>query len=467
MSIPNSTQSSDQNPDQNSDQNPDQNSDQNPELSNKGLFNRLTQIEPCEMKGALLSFLFIFLLMTSYMILKPVRDALPSDWGDVSRATQWTYTFIFATIAVFIYNYCASKVAIRKLVPAVFVAFALSFMLIFSAYKLGVNVSFLGKVFYVWTSVFSLFHISVFWSFVSQHYSKLQSKRVFSFINTGASAGAICGPLSVILLAETMSIENVLVVTSVVLLLSLPIITILNRHFDSLHQTSNPNVAVSEQLQANPFTGIRELITHKKLLGIAGFIFFLTGVSAFFYTTQSDVLADFSRTERKQMLGSLELVTNTLTILLGLFVSNRIFQKFGISASLSFVPFAVAGLMLLLSANPAILFVLILVVVRRAGNYAIVRPAREVLFTGVDKEARFKSKPIIDIAVYRGGDVFWIWLIAFIGDGYLGFSVPEKIITGAFVAAMWGLLGFYIGKRHEKSEQERPEITPAQQPEVS
>lgn len=419
--------------------------------SNNNIFSRLTQIEPSETKIALLSFLFLFMLMTSYMILKPVRDALPSDWGDVSRATQWTFTFIFATISVVIYNFAASKVAIRKLVPGVFIAFAISFMLIYAAFKSGFDVSTLGKVFYVWSSVFSLFHISVFWSFISQHYSQSQSKRVFGFINTGASAGAILGPLTVLLLSEQMSIENVLLVTSSVLLLSLPIIAKLNKHFDST-DAEDKQISETEHLKSNPFSGFKELISHKKLLGIAGFIFLLTGVSAFFYTTQSDVLADYSRAERKQILGGIELITNTLTILIGLFVSNRIFRRFGLSASLSFVPFAVAGLMLLLSASPAVLFVLILVVARRAGNYAIVRPAREVLYTAVDKEARFKTKPIIDIAVYRGGDVFWIWVIAFIGDGYLGFSTPEKIIFGAIVAILWGLVGAYIGKRHDTAE---------------
>ncbi|MGJ8692713.1 MAG: NTP/NDP exchange transporter [Thalassotalea sp.] len=426
------------------------------EPTNNNLFSRLTQIESSETKAALLSFLFIFLLMTSYMILKPVRDALPSDWGDVSRATQWTFTFIFATLAVILYNFFASKISIKKLVPRVFIAFSISFMMIYAAFKVGVDVGFLGKVFYVWSSVFSLFHISVFWSFVSQHYSKSQSKRVFSFINTGASAGAILGPLTVMLLAEQMSIENVLLVTSTVLLLSLPIISLLNKHFESdghVKQSDSTKTPEIDQLQSDIFSGFKKLFSDKKLLGIAGFIFLLTGVSAFFYTTQSDILADYSRAERKQLLGGIELMTNSLTILIGLFVSNRIFRRFGLSASLSFVPFAVAALMLLLSANPAVLFVLILIVARRAGNYAIVRPAREILYTSVDKETRFKTKPIIDIAVYRGGDVFWIWTIAFIGDGYLGFTTPEKIIVGAFVALLWGLVGAYIGKRHEHAEK--------------
>jgi len=125
-------------------------------------FIKSTQIESSEIKGALLSFLFLFVLMSSYMIMKPVRDALPSDWGDVSLAQQWTYTFIVSTIAVSIYNFCASKISLRLLLPGVFALFSISFFLIYLAYQTNVEVTILGKVFYVWTSVFSLFHISVF-----------------------------------------------------------------------------------------------------------------------------------------------------------------------------------------------------------------------------------------------------------------------------------------------------------------
>ena len=227
--------------------------------SNKqpNFFTRLTQVEPYEIKGALVSFVFIFLLMASYMIMKPVRDALPSDWGDVSLAQQWTYTFIVSTIAVSIYNVFASQVSLRRLVPGVFVFFALSFLGIFLAYRADVEVTVLGKIFYVWSSVFSLFHISVFWSFISQHYTKGESKRIFGFINTGASAGAIAGPLLILLLAKSMSVENILLVTSAVLLFTLPLIAYLNRYFDQKENQEQTNM----KLSPNPFSGFMELLT--------------------------------------------------------------------------------------------------------------------------------------------------------------------------------------------------------------
>jgi len=426
----------------------------------KGVFYAITQIEPSEIKGALISFLFIFLLMASYMIMKPVRDALPSDWGDVSLAQQWTYTFIVSTIAVSIYNVCASKISLRRLVPGVFVFFATTFLAIYMSYRAGVEVTLLGKIFYVWSSVFSLFHISVFWSYLSQHYNKQESKRIFGFINTGASAGAICGPLLIILLSSSMSVENILLVTSGVLLLTLPLIAILNRHFDEKEHNEQKTMTLS----SNPFSGFIELLTHKRLLGIALFIFLFTGISAFLYSTQKNLLIEYSSAERKQLLGSVELATNILTILLGIFATNRIAKKFGMATTLSLVPFVVGILLLLLSANPAILLVLALQVTRRAGNYAITRPAREILYTAVDREARFKTKPIIDVAVYRGGDVFWIWIIAFLGDGWLNLGLSTILCVGAGVCFIWGLVGIYLGRKHEQSEQEEAETGPTEKP---
>lgn len=418
-------------------------------MSDKHPFTKLTQIEPSEIKGALVSFLFIFLLMASYMIMKPVRDALPSDWGDVSLAWQWTFTFAVSTFAVFIYNVFASFISLRRLVPGVFIFFAVTFLGIYAAYRAGIEVTLLGKVFYVWSSVFSLFHISVFWSFISQNYNKSESKRIFGFINTGASAGAIFGPLMIILLAKSMSVDNILLVTSAVLLTTLPLIAILNRHFDGKEDLSQEKA----KLNPNPFSGIQELFTHKRLLGIALFIFLFTGISAFLYSTQKDLLVDYSRAERKQLLGSVELATNILTILLGIFATNRIAKKFGMATTLSLVPFIVGMLLLLLSANPAIMLVLALQVARRAGNYAITRPAREILFTAVDREARFKTKPIIDVAVYRGGDVAWIWAIAFLGDGYLNLGTPAMLCIAAGVCVVWGLVGISLGKSHDRTAQ--------------
>ena len=420
--------------------------------SNKGFFERTTQIEPSEFKGAIISFLFIFILMASYMIVKPVRDALPSDWGDVSLAQQWTYTFIVSTIAVSIYNFFASVVSLKRLVPGIFIFFACTFIGLYIAFKQGVDPGLLGKIFYTWSSVFSLFHISVFWSFLSQQYTKAQSKRIFGFINTGASIGAIVGPALILWLAASMSVENILLVTSGALLCTLPLISLLNRNF--AQQNSGQTAS---NLSKNPFSGFAEFFNHRRLLGIAAFIFLFTGISAFLYSTQTGLLTDYSSTERKELLGSVELATNILTIIIGIFATNRIARKFGMPTTLSLVPFIVCGLLLLLSANPAIILVLVLQVVRRSGNYAITRPAREILYTAVDREARFKTKPIIDVAVYRGGDVFWIWIIALLGDGWLNLGIPATLCFGAGIAVLWGFVGIWLGRKHEREESDSEE----------
>jgi len=412
------------------------------------LISKLTKIAPHELKDALISFLFIFMLMASYQIMKPVRDALPSDWGDIALPMQWTFTFIVSTIAVSVYNFLGSKFSPKTLVPAVFIFFASTFTVIFAAFKLGAAPSLLGKIFYVWSSVFSLFHISVFWSFLSQKYTKEESKRLFGFINIGASAGAIAGPLLIIQFASNLSVENILIITAVTLVLTLPLIKLLNRSSNSTNQSGIGKVS----LNTNPFSGFQELISHNKLKGIAAFIFFLTGVSAFLYYIQTVLLEDYTRIERKELLGSVELITNTLTILIGIFATNRITQKFGLSTSLGIIPLLVAVLIVALSLHPAIMLVLALQVVRRAGNYAVTRPSREILYTAVSSEARFKTKPIIDVAIYRGGDVFWIWLITLTGEYLFELTLPQYLFFGASVALITGLIGIHLGKKHDAAE---------------
>ena len=339
---------------------------------------KIFKIKQEELYGAVLSFLFVFILMASYMILRPVRDALPSDWGDVSLATQWSITFVLSTIAVSVYNFLAAKISLKKLVPGVFVFFSLSFLTIYLLSSLGVDKGVLGKIFYIWTSVFALFHISVFWSFTSQAYTKEQSKRVFGFINTGASAGAIVGPLIVIALVKNVPLEGVLIIAAVSLLAVLPLIALLNRYHDKKGVNANKELG---HLSPNPFKGFQDLVSSKQVLGIAFFIFFFTGVGSFLYIAQNEALEEFTRAERKEKLASLDLTINFLTIILGIFAANRITQKFGLATSLSIVPFCVALCLILLSLNTAVFFVLALQVLRKSGNYAITRPAREILFT--------------------------------------------------------------------------------------
>lgn len=420
-------------------------------LSN--LILKLTNIRASELKAAMMSFVFIFTLMASYMILKPVRDAMPSDWGDVTLATQWTYTFIFSTIAVIVYNFIASQIQLRYLVPGVFIFFSFSFILFYLAYQGVFTIPHIGKVFYVWISIFSLFHISVFWGFMTGNFNKEQGKRIFGFITTGASIGAIVGPVIVtFIIDKDVNEGTILLFTSTLLLIPIPIIFYLNRLFKKMgsHQKNNQTTINTKSLSANPLSGFQEFIKHPRLIGIATFIFLFTAISAFFYFTQTNVLKEYARGERRQILGSVELITNTLTIILGFFATSRLTTRFGLSTTLSIVPFFIAIFMLLIGVHPAVWMVLGLQIIRRSGNYAITRPSREILFTTVDNEARFKTKPFIDVAIYRGGDVFWIWVIALLGEGYFNLSLTPILVICSVIAVIWGVVGLRLGRKFDK-----------------
>lgn len=415
---------------------------------------KLTNIDRTEIKVAIVSFVFVFILFASYMILKPVRDAMPSDWGDVALAIQWTYTFVFSIIVVVIYNFIASRVKISYLVPGVFVFFSLSFIFFYFAYLEILIIPHLGKIFYVWISIFSLFHISVFWGFMTENFKRDQSKRIFGFITTGASIGSIAGPAMVALILNVNITEStILLITSVMLLSVLPLILYLNHGFKKMNSSyvninDNTNESTKE-LSSNFLSGFNEFIQHPKLIGIASYIFLYTAIATFFYYIQTNVLENFERGERRQILGVLELITNILTILIGVLGTSRLTTKFGLSSSLSIVPFIIGIIIFSISLHPAAWMVLALQVIRRSGSYAIIRPSREILFTAVDSDARFKTKQFIDVAIYRGGDVFWVWVIAFLGEGFLNLQLTPILIICCVVAIVWGFVGVIVGRKHD------------------
>lgn len=413
---------------------------------------RLTQIKPSEAKGALLSFTFIFLLMASYMIAKPVRDSLSSEFTDTEIATLWTFTFLSSIVAVFIYNIFAARYALKKLIPSVFIFFALTFILTALGLESGYNQILLAKFFYVWISVFSLFHISVFWSYMSQLYTKSESKRIFAFINLGASAGAIIGSLIVTKSLNQFPLEWILIITSGVLLIVLPLIWTLDKELNS-----KPEVTAAEftKLSSNPFSGIYEFINHKRLIGIASFIFIFVGIGTFFYLAQKDILSVYEDSERRKILGNLNIIINLVTFIIGAFATNRIAKKFGLATALAMMPFIMACGLILLTTIPTVAVFLILETIRKSGNYAITRPSREILFTGVDREARFKTKPFIDVTIYRGGDVFWAWFFVFLGtEGVLKLELPGKLLVGSVIAIIWGSLAIYLGRAHENDHDD-------------
>jgi AAA family ATP:ADP antiporter len=417
------------------------------ESSVQRLLNGAFNIRANEIRTTLLSFLLILFLMTAYYLLRPVRDAMASDWSDAEVSWLWTLTFMFSAIAVSLYGIAVTKIKFGRLIPTVYGFFALSFTLFYVGTQYLGDRVLLDKAFYVWLSVFSLFHVSVFWSFMSDLYCQPQAIRLFAFIGAGASAGGIIGPAIASFLVKDIGTDQLLLIASGLLLATLPGIGWL-QNLKSTGLTGEKSSAkdTAAAIGGNPFAGFSALLSSRFLLGICVFILLYTSISSFVYFELKNLLAHYTRNERSQIWSNMDLVVNSLTLLVALFATGRIARRWGLSITLASVPVLIAAGLLFLAAAPMVAVVVALQIVRRTGNYAITRPAREMLFTAVDRETRFKAKPVIDIVIYRGGDMLNAWAFTALTQG-LGLGLAAVAGVGAGIAALWAIVGIYLGRQ--------------------
>jgi AAA family ATP:ADP antiporter len=420
---------------------------------------RACDIEPQEVKATLSSFLLVLLLMGSYYILRPVRDAMASDWTDAEVSWLWTFTFFLSTIAVSLYGAAVTRISIRRLVPSVYAFFAASFVLFYLGTQSLADRVLLDKAFYLWISVFSLFHISIFWSFMADTFSKPQATRLFGFIGAGASIGAIIGPAFAALLVGGLGTDPLLLIASGLIVATLPLVHWLQ--FLKGAELSDQAVAADnthfEYIGGNPLAGFSEFLQSRYLLAIGLFIFFYTSIGSFVYFELKNLLADFDRETRSQIWAGIDLAVNSLTVLVAAFATGRMAKHLGLPFTLASVPLLIGVGLLILAAAPMVAVVVALQIVRRAGNYAVSRPAREMLFTAVDREVRFKAKPVIDIVIYRGGDMLNAWTFTALTQG-LGLGMASVALCGTGIAGLWAVTGIYLGRRF--NEMNPPDSLP-------
>ena len=409
-----------------------------------------SKIKEREVKAVVFSFLFVVVLMSAYYILRPVRDAMASDWTDAEVSWLWTLNFFISTVIVALYGIMVSKFRFRLLVPAMYGIFAGSFIIFYVLGSIYEDSILIDKAFYVWVSVFSLFHISVFWSFMSELFSKEQSSRLFGVIAVGASVGGLIGPSITAIFSVSLGTDKLMLIASTMLLIPIPIIFFLQ----SLKTKELNNEVLitpisNQSIGGNPLAGFKMFFSNPYLLSIGVFILLYTGISSFVYFELKNLLSDFSRPERSVIWAQMDLAVNILAISTGLFATGRIVTRFGMPATIAMVPIIICIGLLILAISPLLGVVMILQIVRRAGNYTVTRPAREMLFTLVNQETRFKAKPVIDIVAYRGGDMITAWLFTGLTQG-LGLGLAAVAAIGAGIAGLWTLVGIYLGRWFER-----------------
>ena len=414
-----------------------------------GLFAAISKIERHEFAAVALSFSFVLVLMTSYSILKPLRDALAADWGNVGLSLTWTANFGLSLLAVSLYGMALTYIRFRVMVPGIYAFFAATFLALYGV-RTGVSdPALVNKGFYVWVSVFSLFNLSVFWSFMTEVFNKEQARRLFGVIAAGTTVGAILGPKITDSLVAELGVNGLLLLSAGLLSIAVFAIPVLRRlkstHLQNTSQKSD-NLE-GDKVGTNPFAGFSVLFSDRYLLWICAFILFYVTINTFVYFELQDLTREYSLEFRGQVWARIEIATQVLTLITAALITGRIVARFGMQTALSLMPGLVALGIIALVAAPVLLVLAVFQIGRRVGNYAITRPSREMLFTVLDREKRFKAKPVIDVVVYRGGDVLTAWIFTLLADK-VGLGLTGIAVVIGAIAVVWMLIAIRLGRTY-------------------
>ena len=418
---------------------------------------RVLKTEQHELPALLWAFFYFFCLLCSYYILRPVRDEMGIQ-GGVDKL-QWLFsaTFVGMLAAVPFFGFLSARFPRQRLIPLVYYFFAANLLLFFVLMQNGVDKVILARTFFVWVSVFNLFVISLFWSFMADIFSNAQARRLFGVIAAGGSSGAIAGPLLTALLVGHIGTHHLLLLSIGLLLLSTLAVARLNT-WARIHGSGKSE---ARPIGGSIWAGIKLTLNSPYLLGMSIYLLFLTLLATLIYFEQMRLVADQLKDSaaRTRLFAQIDLAVNVLTLLVEIFLTNRLIGRFGVALLLMVLPLLnVVGFGALVVA-PTLVVIVVFQALRRVVEYALARPVREILFTVVSREEKYKAKNFIDTVIYRGGDAVSGWLSSFLKGAGVGLaSVATLAIPLALGAA---LVGWYLGKKQEKLKN-TADLTPAQ-----
>jgi AAA family ATP:ADP antiporter len=413
------------------------------------LLGRVVNVRPAEVPGLLAAFGYHFLLFTAYYILRPLRDSMGITSGVENLDDLFGFTLLGMVVAVPLFGWFSGRFRRAVFLPWTYLFFVAQLVAFWALFTASQDDAATAKVFFVWVSVFNLFVISVFWSFMADLFDKEQGKRLFAIITAGASVGAMTGSAITAFLAESVGDVNLLLVSAALLASTIALMRYLLAW--SRRQQGAGERIEERPIGGNPFAGITRVFGSPYLSGIAAFVFLMAAVNTFLYLQQAGLLAIHypDGSERTAFLGRIELAMNVITLLLQFFAVGRLTQRAGVAAMIAVVPLFVVAGFLLIAASPTLATLVAVFIARRAGQYAIVRPCREMLYTTVDRESKYKAKNVNDTLVYRTSD----YVVAKGHDAIVAAyqaSLSGIALVGAAVAAVWAVVAFGLGRAHER-----------------
>jgi len=402
-----------------------------------------------ELAPAACGFAFFFFLFCGYFMLRPIRETMGIQAG--VNQLQWLFTATFlATLAVVpLFGWISARVARTTLVTWVYAIFALTMVGFAILLYLQPGSVWTARTFYVWLSVFNLFVVSIAWSLMADVFHMESAKRLFALIAAGASAGGLCGPLLGALLASILQPAGLLLLSALLLTATLPLKQWLLRW----RAASRPEIGLDDMqrpIEGTILAGLSRIFQSRYLLGISLLVVLLATLNTFLYMEQARLVADaFPDTaQRIRVFSALDFTVQTLALLSQIFITGRVAARLGVRFLLTAVPLAVAIAFLALAAYPVFGVLAAAMILRRAGEYALIRPGREMLFTAVSPEDKYKTKNVIDTVVYRGGDAASGWVKA--GVDMLGYGASLIALLGAAIALGAAAIGFGLGKKADR-----------------
>lgn len=411
---------------------------------------RLVDIEPGEQKAMLWALFYFFVLLCSYYILRPMRDEMGVAGGVENLQWLFTGTFIAMLAMVPLFGWITSRYSRATFLPMVYGFFIINLLIFYLLFSSDVADVWVARIFFIWVSVFNLFVVSVFWSFMTDIFSNRQARRLFGFIAAGGTAGALVGPALTAALVRPLGPENLMLVSAVLLGCAMFCIRQLIR-WRSAHDDTNSTTitSTSNPLGGSVLAGIRLVFQSPYLLGIALLMLLFTTLATFLYFQQAQIIRDAftDPSERTAVFASIDFAVNLLTVLIQLFFTGRLVRWLGLPWTLALVPLLLALGFMALAVAPVLTVLAVVQIIRRAGNYAIMRPSREMLYVVLGREEKYKAKNFIDTTVYRGGDAISAWI--YTGLRSLGLGLSGIAWIAVPLAGLWALLAYRLG--HEQT----------------
>jgi AAA family ATP:ADP antiporter len=412
------------------------------------LITKLIPVRPGEAAPTLLATAYGFCILFAFYLLRPVRDEIgAADRGNLQHL--WTAVFLVMLLAVPLYSLAVARLRRASFIVLANRFFALNLIAFYAALVLLPESArgWIDRAFYVWLSVFALFVVAVFWGLVVDLFRDEQGRRLFGFISVGSSLGGIAGSSATALLAAHVPVFLLLLLAVLPLEAACWFARGLDRGAAAVPETLNPEPA--EPIGGNAWSGIGPVFRTPALRELAVWILLMTFASTILYFVQSHLVGEAiaDRALRRAFLARIDLAVNVVTILTQTLLTAGILRRFGVGLALAVLPAVAALGFVVLGAVPTSMALSALLVVRvlyDGSRHALAKPAREVLFTRLTREQRYKSKAFIDAAVYRGGDLLSGWI--YVGLAALGMTVGAIALAAVPVAVAWAVLGRRMGR---------------------